>query len=1258
MDGAFECIRECTYVEEADELNSLIGQAVANQGEQCAAGFPRFWQILQKYQEQSQLLDPHLDAFVTPLAGLLRAQAAAAQPSLLCIHTISSYLWTVASVRGYKTIVKFFPNEAADLEPVVALLVQLAAQGTAPSGGVESKGEGVWEAQCVLMLWLSQLVLIPFDLATVDTSLSNLAATDRMPEVPPVVQQILVLCRSYLASPGSIREMAALLVGRLLTRPDMAPALRQFLAWAHTALHSDGPEAVFVIPGAAHALAAIFKLGQRQWILPIAPVVWPAAAQLVRSPAAASNVLARKLAIKLVQRVGLTFLAPCLASWRYQRGHVSLTDTLARPTASGSLAAPSVAPAANGSPRPSGALLQAAHAAGSADDDAGEEVEVADEVEEVVEMLLVALRDKDTVVRWSAAKGLGRVTGRLPKELGDQVAESVLDTFAGAGESDTAWHGGCLALAELAQRGLLLPARLVATTPIIAQALQYDVRRGPHSVGAHVRDAAAYVCWAFARAYSADVMAGSIASLAPALLTTACYDREVNCRRAASAAFQESLGRQGTFPHGIDIVTAADYFTLSTRTQAYLTVAPYVAHFPEYQAALAEHLLHTKLRHWEQALRELTAKALAALVPTNLAFFATTAVDCLIPLCLDSVLEVRHGAGLGLGEVMLALHRHGQALSPERQAAVAGVVPAIEKARLYRGKGGELMRSAVCRLMECTALLALPLTPQQHIKLHDSIDENLRHPSASIQKAAAAALHAFSRSYLTVTSADNLKRTVHKYVAGLHDANVAIRRGYASALGALPKLLLQPTLRTVLDSLAGATQVEEDAEDRDAESRVCAVNALAAVALEVFGGAEGQGVQPVVVERIAPSLLAALDDYSTDNRGDVGSWVREAAMGALQRLLVLLARHSHGQEPVSSGMQPSSHEGEAASSSDIPAHSVVSAADQRAQLQGLTAQVTIALVKQAVERIARLREAAGRHLKTLLEVQPGLEGIPARSALEAAVLLEDVGSFATLEALPRLALLVVQEDYREAVLEGLAASIGGLDASLTRSASAALVQVLTATSPDGGQSSLLAAVASCLLAIWAHHARSPRMANPLLRTLDLLYSQTPLATLQPGSSDIPERVLDLVKAEVRQCRDIPRLCAAVNVLNHLAALPDPVRSAALQALLTLLLNNFPKVRKYTAEQLYVRVLSLEGDPSIDDAQADSLLDLLTETAWDGPLEVIRAARASLYAPLGLTQAAVPVRQPKAIGGADVRVARADENASYQSLIDNVERGGQ
>lgn len=58
--------------------------------------------------------------------------------------------------------------------------------------------------------------------------------------------------------------MAALLLGRMLTRPDMGAALQDFLAWVAAALPAaQGPEAVFLVPGILKALAISFKLGHR-----------------------------------------------------------------------------------------------------------------------------------------------------------------------------------------------------------------------------------------------------------------------------------------------------------------------------------------------------------------------------------------------------------------------------------------------------------------------------------------------------------------------------------------------------------------------------------------------------------------------------------------------------------------------------------------------------------------------------------------------------------------------------------------------------------------------------------------------------------------------------------------------------------------------------------------------------------------------------------------------------------------------------------
>jgi len=74
--------------------------------------------------------------------------------------------------------------------------------------------------------------------------------------------------------------------------------------------------------------------------------------------------------------------------------------------------------------------------------------------------------------------------------------------------------------------------------------------------------------------------------------------------------YQENVGRQGhdNFPNGITILTAADYFSLGNRANAYLSVAPVIAAFPSYRYSLIDHLTDVKLRHWDVEIRELAAK--------------------------------------------------------------------------------------------------------------------------------------------------------------------------------------------------------------------------------------------------------------------------------------------------------------------------------------------------------------------------------------------------------------------------------------------------------------------------------------------------------------------------------------------------------------------------------------------------------------------------------------------------------------------------
>jgi hypothetical protein len=77
-------------------------------------------------------------------------------------------------------------------------------------------------------------------------------------------------------------------------------------------------------------------------------------------------------------------------------------------------------------------------------------------------------------VRWSAAKGVARISERLPAEFSRQVADTVIGLFSIHSIAiasfydmptiaESTWHGACLSCAELLRRGLIAQDRLADT---------------------------------------------------------------------------------------------------------------------------------------------------------------------------------------------------------------------------------------------------------------------------------------------------------------------------------------------------------------------------------------------------------------------------------------------------------------------------------------------------------------------------------------------------------------------------------------------------------------------------------------------------------------------------------------------------------------------------------------------------------------------------------------------------------------------------
>lgn len=1230
------------FLQEWKLVKSLLDDIVSNQQVSDLSSVHKIRSIMDKYQQQGELLEPYLESIVSPLMQIIRTRTIElgfeSDEILEIIKPICIIIYTLVTVCGYKAVIKFFPHQVSDLELAVSLLEKCHGANSVTSLRQESKGE--MEAKCVMLLWLSILVLVPFDISSVDTSIASSNELGEL-ELAPLVLRILKFSKDYLSNAGPMRTMAGLVLSKLISRPDMPMAFTSFIEWTHEVLSSGTYDfsSHFQLLGAVEALAAIFKAGGRKGLMGVVSTVWTDVSLLEKSGTAAHSPLLRKYLVKLTQRIGLTCLAPRSPAWCYVGRTSSLGENVSLNVSKRADQCSHDENIDSVKPEESANCLE------------DEAMDVPEIVEEIIEMLLAGLRDTDTVVRWSAAKGIGRITSRLTSALSDEVLSSILELFS-PGEGDGSWHGACLALAELARRGLLLPMSLPKVVPYVVKALHYDIRRGPHSVGSHVRDAAAYVCWAFGRAYYHVDMRYVLEQLAPHLLTVACYDREVNCRRAAAAAFQENVGRQGNYPHGIDIVNTADYFSLSSRVNSYLHVAVYIAQYKGYLYPFAEELLHNKIGHWDKGLRELAGEALSALVKYDPEYFASFVLEKLIPSTLSSDLCMRHGATLATAEIVLALHRFDYALATEKQKQVAGVVPAIEKARLYRGKGGEIMRSAVSRFIECISSSHLLLPEKIKRSLLDTLSENLRHPNSQIQNDAVKALEHFVRAYLVTTNNEGASSITSKYLEQLTDQNVAVRRGSAMALGVLPYELLANRWRDVLLKLSSACMIENKPEDRDAEARVNAVKGLILVlktltqerdCSSICCGEDGMSLYHLIKNEVMLSLFKALDDYSVDNRGDVGSWVREAAMEGLETCTYILCikdskGKSHGVESVS----------ERPNNDVADNNQVVSFFDAN-----LATNVIGGIAKQAVEKMDKIREAAAKVLQRILYNKAiFIPFIPYRENLEEIVPNEtDLKWGVPTFSYQHFVQLLRFSCYSRSVLSGLVISIGGLQDSLRKASISALLKYLqpVETEESNDRRSREHMLSADMLWVLQQYKKCDRVIVPTLKTIEILFSKKIFLDMEDQTPVFCASVLDSLAVELKGSKDFAKLYSGIAILGYIASLLETINARAFTHLLTLLGHRYPKIRKASAEQVYI--VLLQNGNLVPEDKMEKALEIISETCWDGDVEATKLQKLELYEMAGVDLGLlVKPRDKLPNKDSGKEPATNDENASYSSLV--------
>ncbi|KAH0788126.1 tubulin-specific chaperone D [Histomonas meleagridis] len=582
-------ISESAILENEGEIQRLTQLLCQNVEDNESAA--KIIDLVTKYQEMPQLLDPILAKLIGELTSTCRKYFGQPFPK-----TIYYCIYTLSKIRGFRELLQLFPNEVELFEPVSNAFCQKIER---------------WEVLYVLLLWLSQLSLVPFDISFESEKRKKL------------ISEIITKSTDLLSSPSRDSEASSFFLSRLLLRKDMIENRDAFLRNAFSSFSGNHER---LITGYLRCIFYMLTSYDRSWVLPFASEILKSIGPLAESPSAHH----RLFHAKIIQQLALSFLPPHIAPWRYQRGKRTVNIEKVGKHQQNS---------------------EVNNVSSGDDMYINEEYEVPLEVNTIIGMLFNALHSNLSIVRWSASKGIGRIVERLPYSFASQAIEYTFSLFEDT-DNYNLINGACLCLVAFTLRGVLLPSVLLKTIPLIFNALTYDVQYGAHTVADNVRDSGCFICWAIARSYDGVHLESVATQIAQHLVNVFLFDRAVNVRRSASAAFQENVGRHGKFPHGLELIHVADFLSVSSRIGCFTKIAPFIAQFPEYGESIVTYLANNRIRHWDYEIRMLASQSLSIIATAQKELITEDIIYAICDCCSSYDIDVKHGGLEALGSLL------------------------------------------------------------------------------------------------------------------------------------------------------------------------------------------------------------------------------------------------------------------------------------------------------------------------------------------------------------------------------------------------------------------------------------------------------------------------------------------------------------------------------------------------------------------------------------------------------------------------------
>jgi hypothetical protein len=780
-------------------------------------------------------------------------------------------------------------------------------------------------------------------------------------------------------------------------------------------------------------------------------------------------------------------------------------------------------------------------------------------LEDVIDYLLKSLGDRDTPVRHAAAKALSRIILEVEPAMGHEVIQAILDTFkedmprqSEAMDFRTVnalkWHGLTLALAHTLFKRSASPDQLPDIVNALTSALQFEQRTATGgSMGTNVRDAANFGIWSLSRRYTTgellsvdtEEIKGSplpnkghsvIQIVAINLILSACLDPVGNIRRGSSAALQELIGRHPNEVYeGISLVRIVDYQAVGLRRRAMVDVAFQAAELEEiYWHALLKALLGWRgIGSPDVPSREAGANALSRLSTSQFDLNRLILWNLKARMLRTAFSDVEdlHGITLSLAKLLDQLRvvmgsedtingRHKPSQNTDLWDTVTHLSVPMKKfsPRLIRAElpaAIAQLLSALCRA-EVASNGGQKMSAEVPFDALDSLTDQLltRHEDTIQQQIPSLvqsllALKRKTKTTLGCVGAEHLAKQVAAE-SSKSTFNGACR---AIALGSLAPLyhngLIGEEAARVMITLSSLTQA------MNVEWRIVGIKALQ---LAVEGVEDAENVDHSIVEAVMNAVHRGLNDYTIDERGDIGSLVRLQAISCVG---TILATTSFTASPLS--------------------------------LQILHADI----YRLSLEKLDRVRLEAAKCRHQHLEDRV--------SSAEIAIVSSETYFSQNLRPLG----IDAPPWKHQALLEGCI-SCAGVGAEPLLQASRRAIASLLNHIAIGHLNDLMGLFSNILKSMLLDNANMHPALELLAFLLDMQIPQRLVET------DFKWRnLLSTVQKSHHKSNDIPKILAALHVYRGLADVPS-VRDEVLKKLVSMLKTNpYPRVRLSVAEVLYI-----------------------------------------------------------------------------------------